>query len=393
MGKGRKILRAILVVAALVGVGFAIEVATFDRQRALRDYDQLKRGMAQYYANLDWQRDHRGLDLVALDRETKDALEAAYGRIGAYFVFKDFVAKFEDPHLQLAWGDPPDWTHVVSQSALDPSAVGALCEGEGYEAEDLAGSIDFAAIDGWRSVESAYFPAGVAGSNGVLRIAEFGENKYRRACESAQPSDDSPRAVQLATRAVLQAELRATIGRLAEAGAKRLLIDVTGNGGGSEWASAAAALFTPQTLKRLRPRVVDAACDRTGVWKGEDVCPIFKAEAEAQMDEVAGEGVWSGPVFVLVDGGSASATEAFAALLSSGEQTLLVGERTLGAGCGFINGGNAVRLESLPLHVTMPNCSRFTLDGVNEIEGLEPDLAMDWSKPGAARDLIEQLGD
>ena len=26
----------------------------------------------------------------------------------------------------------------------------------------------------------------------------------------------------------------------------------------------------------------------------------------------------------------------------------------------------------------MPNCSRYTRDGVNEIEGIAPDVAVDW---------------
>ncbi|MHA7820309.1 MAG: S41 family peptidase [Erythrobacter sp.] len=379
-------LAAGLVVSALLAIG--VDIATFDRAAAEADYERLKHALAQNYANLDWQRDHRGLDLTALDHETGEALGGAYGRMGAYLVFRDFIGSFRDPHLHIDWGAAPDWTHVVERSQVG-DGDGATCEAMGYEAEDMRGDIGFEALEGWQAIASPNFPAGVIGDTGALRIAEFGENKYGGVCERAQQPGQDQRALQLATRAILQDELRAAIAAIRAAGATRLIVDVTGNGGGSEWASEAAALFADGTLWRARPQMPDPQCDRSGIWEGEEVCPIFTGEPESE--EIEGEGSWTGPLTILVDRNSASATEAFATWLAGSGRAQLVGERTLGAGCGFIDGGNAVELESVPIHVMMPNCSRFTLDGINEIEGLEPDIVFDLAADGAARRLIALL--
>lgn len=379
-------LAAGLVAVALLVIG--VDIATFDRAVAEADYDRLKRGLAQNYANLDWQRDHRRLDLAALDDETTEALDEVYGRVGAYFVFDRFIARFGDPHLHIDWGDAPDWTHVVERSQVG-DAGGATCDAMGYEVEDMRGDIGFEDVEGWQAIPSPNFPAGTVGETGVLRIAEFGENKYAAVCEQAQEPGHDQRGLQLATRAVLQEELRAAIAALRAAGATRLIVDVTGNGGGSEWAGEAASLFADGTLRRARPQMPDPQCDRSGIWAGEDVCPIFAGEPG--IEEIAGEGAWNGPLFILVDRHSASATEAFASWLTGSGRAQLVGERTLGAGCGFINGGNAIQLESVPIHVMMPNCSRFTLDGVNEIEGLEPGIDFDFTADGAAMRLIGLL--
>lgn len=374
---------------ALVILALVIDIASFDRAAAQDDYERLKRGMAQHYANLDWMRDHRGLDVVALDRETSAALEGAWGRFGTWMAFRDFVAAFGDPHLHADWGEAPDWTHLVEVSQAG-SVTSTDCDAEGYESEDREGELGLDGIAGWRDIGGDNFPAGIVHDTGVLRIAAFGEDMYRDACSQAQAEGQDQRALQLATRAILQADLRDTIGALREAGATRLLVDVTGNGGGSEWATEAAALFAQGTLRRAMPLMPEPACDRSGLWRGETVCPAFAADP--QIEEMPGEGAWNGPLYILIDGNSASATEAFATWLAGSGKAKLVGTRTLGAGCGFIDGGNAVQLRSIPMHVMMPNCSRFTLDGVNEIEGLEPDIRLDWSRPDAVRGFMDEVG-
>ncbi len=56
---------------------------------------------------------------------------------------------------------------------------------------------------------------------------------------------------------------------------------------------------------------------------------------------------------------------------------------TAGAGCGYVDGGAPITLAHIGIEVRPPNCARFTRDGVNEIEGLEPDLPIPISRlPG-----------
>ncbi len=59
---------------------------------------------------------------------------------------------------------------------------------------------------------------------------------------------------------------------------------------------------------------------------------------------------------------------------------LVIGERTFGAGCDYTNGGLPARLPHSGLIVHMPDCARLRLDGTNGIEGIAPDLPLEWSE-------------
>src|SRR5690606_13383368 len=116
---------------------------------------------------------------------------------------------------------------------------------------------------------SPYFTAGTSGRAGFVRIHSFGETDYLAACEAAWQPGRTARETQLATRAVLQDELTRLSAELRAGGAEILALDLTGNGGGSEWSEEAAALFTAGQLTRPSPRMVEPRCDRAGVWRGE----------------------------------------------------------------------------------------------------------------------------
>ena len=236
------------------------------------------------------------------------------------------------------------------------------------------------------------FPTAMAGDTGVLRIASFREQDYGGVCRRVFRPGLSERALQLAVRASLQNALRAAIRRLRAAGARRLLVDVSGNGGGSEWNREAAALFTDRTMRRAEPRRAAPACDRQTVWTGARPCPVFSGAPETVT--LAGAGAWTGPLWVLIDDGSASAAEEFAGWLRDNEVARLVGGRSFGAGCGYVNGGARVSLRVAPVIVRMPNCARFSAAGRNEIEGWTPDIALPDPRrdpPGWARALDEVL--
>jgi len=91
------------------------------------------------------------------------------------------------------------------------------------------------------------------------------------------------------------------------------------------------------------------------------------------------------PLSILINRRTASAAEQVAAVLRDNGAATLVGERSLGAGCGYIDGGGEVRLRHSGLKVRTPNCARFRLDGTNEVDGIEPDATVPW----AAGDLRE----
>jgi C-terminal processing protease CtpA/Prc len=89
-----------------------------------------------------------------------------------------------------------------------------------------------------------------------------------------------------------------------------------------------------------------------------------------------GRGAWRRPVFVLVDAGTASAAEDLVAWLKENDVAQVIGTRTAGAGCGYVDGGTTTRLAQVPVDVHMPNCARFLADGSNEVEGIAPDVVL-----------------
>lgn len=145
-----------------------------------------------------------------------------------------------------------------------------------------------------------------------------------------------------------------------------------------------------------------AGCDRGAVWTrpGPPPCPVLATHGFttgwadylppsrrgapgapalfAPFRFAYTEGAWSGPVAVLVDGRTASASEDFVAALGDHDAAVVVGERTYGAGCGMTNGGLGFRLPESGLVVRLPDCARIRHNGRNEVDGIEPDVAAGW---------------
>ena len=373
--------RAFFSIAALILLIVAADVLTYDPKPWLADYARLKHDMAQGYANLDWIVEKRGVDLPTLDRKTTAALQNAHSRVRAFLALRGFIRGFDDPHFRMKPGERPAATPVsASPSAQDEEQVdvpaGADCAAAGYEEGDHALRFPFAQMAGWTALRGGDFPSGLVGDLGVLRIAQFGEDRYLAACKAVFKPGIGDRALQLAVRARQQVLLRETLAELQAKGARRLLVDVSGNGGGSEWVSEVIALMTDRPLTRLEARIVGPTCDRGAVWRGEPApCLAFAADT-GERATLQGNGAWHGPVLILADRGTGSAAEDFVAWLQQNKIATVIGDRTAGAGCGYVNGGNPTRLDVVPVDVWMPNCARFLDDGTNEIEGIAPDIAI-----------------
>jgi hypothetical protein len=371
-----------LALVALVLAAGAWDVATYDRGAWLSDYARVKRDMAQGYANLDWMVEKRGIDLAALDRDTTAALRDAHSRVRAFVALRRFVRAFADPHLRMQPGERVEsgkqGVSAVSstEGAQVETPAGGDCAAAGYEEGEHGFGLPVDRLPGWKPVRGGDFPAGLVGDIGVLRIAQFGEDRYLRACQAVFRPGIGDRALQLAVRARQQALLTRTISELHARGARRLLVDVTGNGGGSEWVSEVIALMTDRTLRREEARVAGPACDRAAVWNGKPApCPVY-AKAAAEISTLQGTGTWNGPVLIAADAGTGSAAEDFVVWLQQNGVARVLGERTAGAGCGYANGGTVTRLSVVPVDVWMPNCSRFLANGTNEVEGVRPDLPL-----------------
>jgi C-terminal processing protease CtpA/Prc len=97
------------------------------------------------------------------------------------------------------------------------------------------------------------------------------------------------------------------------------------------------------------------------------------------------DGVWDGPVIVLVDDSTGSAAEELPALLQDHKAALVVGSRTAGMGCGHTWGGSPTRLSNSGATLLLPDCSRFRADGTNEVRGIIPDLLIPWRSSDGPR--------
>lgn len=363
-----------LLVLAVAGAGLW-DVVTFDRAGWRGDYARLKRFTAQRYANLDWVVAHRKLDLPKLDRETDAALDNAWSRVQAYRAISRFVAAFDDPHFTLSWtkGPPPASAPVVAGPST-PAPKVESCAKAGHVDDRSGFAARWAKVSDWRPLGAADadFPIAMTGDTGVLRIGSFADDRYLPACKRAFRAGMDEDALRTATRGVLNREIASALAQLRAAGAQRLLVDVGGNGGGSEWVADVVALMTPRRLSRAEALVADPPCDRSGVWEGRPDCSVLPAAGPRAT--IAGKGAWRGPIAIYADRNSASATEDFTAWLHQSKVATLIGEKTLGAGCGYVDGGGRIRLANAGLDVRMPNCARFLDTGVNEIEGQAPDI-------------------
>src|SRR2546430_1310196 len=92
--------------------------------------------------------------------------------------------------------------------------------------------------------------------------------------------------------------------------------------------------------------------------------------------EIGARGIcsWHGPLIVLVDGGTGSAAEQFAAVLEDNHAAIIIGAPTAGAGCGHTNGGTPTTLKNSGGILELPDCARLRADGSNEVMGIQPDV-------------------
>lgn len=450
---------------------------TTERAAWIDDFEKLKSHMAVAYANLEWTVERRELDLQTLNAQTLEALQDASSQRGARRAIERFLASFGDPHLRaerMQRPAPPRTGASNDETLLDPALSGDdAVDALGFRNGNLGFRLDLGSLPGFAPLPRADgnpFAAGVltvAGGRrvGCLRIAEFGPDRYpemgRRVWEDFRGQLQSPcgwRCQDEFWHAVSQALLEALAERvydLRAANIDALLIDVTRNGGGTDWAGIAPRMLTaiplecppsgfikhPHTTRRLEVRLerldqvlqdpgLDATtrdlvftgrqqlanllqegrapCDRMPLWAGQRIdcsqivrtsgCGLFAylpptrtPHPEAgeilytPLEWTYSEGVWDGPLLVLVDRHTASAAEQFVTLLQANGAALILGERTLGAGCGYTYGGVPIFLPHVQLLVRMPDCIRYRGDGENELAGIEPDIALWGADDGDGR--------
>lgn len=432
---------------AIVWAAFAATptvAATFDTSPWLADLEQARQAFHEKYANLEWLERDRGVKLDPLFARAVKQLSGARSETEARMVFDRLERRIGDGHVQFVWPRPPVPKSAVSTAAAD------FCAQLGYDSRQVSPGTaqalpTYAALAGQNP-----FPAGLVKTDGttvgVIRIGVFQPQGYPELCRDAatafaipedQPCDDVCQD-KIITRAYarLTEGLEERIRQLQAAGAQVLLVDISDNGGGSEWAETAARILSPKQLvserrgfvrgehwakqwRELAATLREFAGRESGpdkaklldwadqadaaVREAETPCPAASTDCKriasagystgfvgsAPSGAFAGkpwgvylfnpaqfpyhDGVWAGPLILLVDNETWSAAEEFAAVLQDNKAAVVLGARTGGAGCGHTYGGTPTALKNSGATLELPDCVRFRADGSNEVRGIVPD--------------------
>ena len=119
--------------------------------------------------------------------------------------------------------------------------------------------------------------------------------------------------------------------------------------------------YSSGLFERLDPEILNGLSSRKILYKDT---------------ELAGTPVLKQNPILLVDRRTASASEMLASLMQISGSATVIGEKTAGAGCGYVDGGTKYFLPNSKLRLWMPDCVRYRADGVNEVEGIKPDVVL-----------------
>ena len=436
----KRILLLVTGVAALLGGGWVLnDRASFDRAYWLADYEQLRSATEQSYANLRWSRTSKQVDLVALNANTLRELQRATSNSAARRALANFVRGFNDGHLRIETTPPKPLAVVLNLfqrdsetgpldfAAAPAEACGAL--GFGRKQHELS-------VTGATPLHQNTFASGLLTTPGgrqfgVIRIPLFQQREYGATCETAWESFRKGRSgscdetCQEQFEAYAKQEIAQALADDANAllkrGAETVIIDLTANGGGTEWAEYAAAALSAQPLRPNGTAFVrgrhwlqhfdedlrtaagtargdllamrDSAsrmCDLSALWTDPQAQPscwndVRLSPAVHTAEQHTYARPYRGRLLIMTDQHTASASEQFAAILVDNGIAKTIGERTMGVGCGYTNGGNPTTLKHSGLVIRMPDCVRLRADGGNEFEGIRPDYPVPWGGDEGAK--------
>lgn len=433
------------IVPLIAALALSQSALAYDAAPWRADLAQMRQAIDRDYANLDWLTGERGFDLDHAFADTAARLGRATSEEQARAAFDRLVRRIGDGHVDLRW---------PSTNTAPPKPVAATdhCAEFGYSATMINPAI-VDRLPSYRPLPGdEVFPGGVAtvaGTQlGVVRIGLFEPNGYPDLCRAALAKTPTANGdvVMDAAYARMTADLAARLAQLRASGAQTLLIDLSGNGGGSEWAEVAARMVTGRPLRSARVAVMPSdawrasrlalaktlrraaratpayrarllerativetsarpcaqACPRlvdNGFTTGVFDDPPTALKLPTKIDSIgqfgAARGLWRGPLIVLVDDETWSAAEEFAATLQDNKAAIVVGTRSGGAGCGHATDRQDSKLTNSGATLSLPDCVRYRRDGTNEVRGIIPDLPIairqNDAQPFKARLLVAVL--
>jgi hypothetical protein len=267
---------ACLLSASAAGAG---QEKAFSRAGWLADLDVVRSAFATKYPDLEWEVFERGVNLSKVFAEASGGIERANNASEAERVFDQLAHQFGNRHVRFNWPE--------RARGLEASGGAPLCTSLGYD-ERMQASPLATLIPGFHALSpqpSIEFPAGTfrVGKHllGVLKIPLFSPEGFPALCEQAvltlginahgHCDDDCADHVQAWAASQMTLDLAGALAAIRASGADTLLIDITGNGGGSEWAEAAARMVTKKRLNGIPTYFArgDHWAARFGRWETE----------------------------------------------------------------------------------------------------------------------------
>jgi hypothetical protein len=436
----------VLAFCAVLFTASASAQQSFDTKPWLDDLAQMRTALMTRYANIEWLITDRGADLDDYFARASKRIENAQDTGSARAAFDGLVRRIGDGHVEIEWPQPP------AQNAR-ASSTRDVCADAGFNAAKLGAPLA-ARMPGYSQIRGGPFPAGIIDIGGrkvgILKIGLFSAEGSPDLCRAALTKlkiaddkscdDKCEERIDREAEAHLNDDFMAALETLNAAHVEALLIDVTGNGGGSEWAEATARMVTLIRLKSERIAFVrgaawsknfadmerdlrkaartppakdraflldlannveakrisaDTPCSKPECVLGDGFYASGLVDAAdpksfedkpwasdvfTPMEHPYREGIWRGPVLVLVDGESWSAAEEFAAVLQDNHAATIIGEPTGGAGCGHASGAEPITLTNSGAKLSLPDCARIRADGTNEVRGIVPDFSLGWGR-------------
>jgi hypothetical protein len=241
-----------------------VQAAAFDPAPWLEDLGQVRQAFAQKYANWDWAVFERQANMARLFSDTEARIGAAQSPSEARDAIDKMIQSLGDGHVVINWTAPSIDTRADQRRSSPMTNAAAFCGGLGY---DLArsGTPIAATVPGYSALPEASapeFPAGIVKVGdrkvGFIRIGEFSPKTAPLLCEDAvrdaslaitRPCNDvCSDQIENSVYSRMSADLAARLHELKAVGASVLVIDITRNGGGSEWAEAAARMVTSRPV-------------------------------------------------------------------------------------------------------------------------------------------------
>lgn len=265
----------------------------------LADLDALQQGLARNYANFEYSLKERRIDLPAIAARYRGRLAEAATDAERRRVLEQLLEDFRDGHVRVEWPATAAPKEAPGGTEDPPPPAPAACRADMANRATGVG-VNWPRLDEFQPLASAHarsFAAGLLKRQGkpplgVVRVGLFSERAFLPECQAAaaelgidpeKPCDNAcARRLEPRTVAKLGESLLATVEELRRLGARGLVVDVSNNGGGSDWSEVLARTLAGGDLRSARVAML-----KHPVW--EAYLDRQLAELEPELAKASGE--------------------------------------------------------------------------------------------------------